>query len=104
MTFFAALSEDRRTWLATVCEFQINGVAKILSVAEADTWLQNFLFPTLPLHRFGRLVTLIAILDFELSPLASARLAAQAEGMASRPELAAAAARMHDNVIPELDR
>ena len=101
VAFFDALSEDRRTWLATVCESQINGVAKIFSVAEVSAWLQNLLFPTVPLHRFGRLITLIAILDFELSPLALARLRAQAESMASRPNLATAAQKL-DNVIPEV--
>ena len=81
--FFHQIPETRRAWLALVCEYQLSGKSDeiISSADEADLWLERFLGVKDECQQFGRLICLIAILDFELSPRALSRLEARAQHM-----------------------
>ena len=103
--FFFRIPEERRAWLTAICEFQINGgFPNFTSGADADAWLDDFLNVKSPQHRFGRLICLIAILDFELSPLSLSRMQASAEIMAhAESQIAAKHGRhMLENAVPAL--
>jgi hypothetical protein len=104
--FFAAIPEFRRAWLASVAAFRLTGEFPMLDSGDkADAWLQSFLVkPERPEQQFGRLICLIAVLDFELSPFALARVAAEADQMSrDEDEVVAAHGRQTlEHAIPEL--
>jgi hypothetical protein len=104
--FFHQIPEKRRAWLALVCEYQLSGKSDeiISSADEADLWLERFLGVKDEGQQFGRLICLIAILDFELSPLALSRLKARAQHMLTSQKETVIRAGRHilDQAIPEL--
>jgi hypothetical protein len=73
------------------------------SGAKAGRWLQNFLESpkTPPQQRFGRLLYLIALLDFELSPFSLSRLEARAHQLAES-QAAEHGRRMLQDAVPQL--
>jgi hypothetical protein len=82
-TFFSALADNDRAWLVLSCSLQIDREFRaIKSPTEADAWLDELLADSKkPLRQFGRLIHLIAIVDFELSPFALSRAEVDARSM-----------------------
>jgi len=77
--FVAHLGKDEREWLTVACAYQTEGESVFIArgLAQPD-WFDLFLdAATEPEQKFGRVLWLIAILDFELSDLAIGRLAAR---------------------------
>lgn len=81
--FFRRLDEVQRTWLALSCSAQLDDVpALICDGVEADRWVGRIFRDCRRMEqRFGKLVHVVAVLDFQLSPLALHRMAREAERM-----------------------
>jgi Holliday junction resolvase len=79
-SFFASIPDDARALLILCCARQMDSsVGFFNEVTQADHWLKTFLDsasePNAMLH-FGKVIWMIAVLDFELSPSALSRLVA----------------------------
>jgi hypothetical protein len=105
--FFAGLSDNNRAWLALSCSLQIDReFTAIKSATEADAWLDELLDDSKePLRQFGRVIHLIAILDFELSSFALARKQMDAEALTRSSDefITEMGRRMLHDTIPELN-
>ena len=82
-SFVDQLTGHDRTLLAVACSRQLEDTSALPgSGSEAASWFARHLAnATHAEQRFGKLVCLIAIIDFELSPFALGRFAARAEHM-----------------------
>jgi hypothetical protein len=79
--FFANLPEAERVWLALSCSLHIDSEAALITDGDAASrWLARMFHDMCRTEqRFGRLLQLVAVIDFELSPFALTRLAGEAE-------------------------
>lgn len=82
-TFFASMPVEPREWLLLRCAVQLDaGMIYFKKYEEADAWLKIFLDPAAEsraIRHFAKVLCLVAILDFELSPYALGRLIAMHE-------------------------
>lgn len=83
LSFFSSIPKPRREVLILQCASQLDQTLEYFKDAEAaDSWLRRYLDSTREKrgrHHFGKVVSLIAVLDFELSPYALSRLIAMYE-------------------------
>jgi hypothetical protein len=108
VAFFSALHETDRAWLSLACNFQIDDeFVPIRSGDEALDWVSGFLAVNhRPLQKFTRLICLIAIIDFELSPQALARVTAEGRRLSENTAdwVADQGRRMLQDTVPRMDR
>ncbi|HTW36676.1 MAG TPA: hypothetical protein VMD53_18810 [Rhizomicrobium sp.] len=105
-TFFSALAPNDRAWLAISCSMQLDGNYRHVEDGQgAANWFeQYFASASDPELRFGRLIALLAVIDFELSETAIARTAARAQRMTTRSDefLAKTGHDMLQDMLPRL--
>src|SRR5579863_2832726 len=103
--FFHALNEENLVVVALSCAYQLEGVSRIRNGRGAKKWLENYISDELtPRLRFGRVISLMAILDFELSHFALSRNVVTQEMIAEMGDerLAKTAREMLSTKIPAL--
>jgi hypothetical protein len=107
LAFITTLSNDDYSLLSLACSPYIGGDAEVESRSpeKAKDWFGAHLHGAMtPLQRFGRLVQLIALLDFELSSFAIGRIVARNEQIAqnANEQLAATARHTLHETAPRL--
>ena len=109
LAFIATLSNDDCSLLSLACAAYVGDDAEDESHSpeNAKGWFEAHLHgaTTAPLQRFGRLVQLIALLDFELSPFAIWRIVVRNEQIARTDKderLAPTARRILRETVPRL--
>jgi hypothetical protein len=105
-SFFSQLDEEDRDWLVTCCAWPMEGKVPRDHV-QADQWLSEFLAlsdPSAGKRYFAKVLWLIAMLEFELSPQASSRIEATNQHIlddnSGSDALLASAARALRETIP----
>lgn len=110
--FFRKLDENDRSLLATACMYQLSEtMLPIRSGEDGQTWIDQFLSSAAHQHQqFGKVIQLLGILDFELSPFDISRRQARAQHMIDGPHegpeqnFIIEAGRHMLTVIPRLER
>jgi hypothetical protein len=79
--FFHALPESERVWLALSCSLHIDNEPELITNGDdAVRWLARLFHNVCRAEqRFGRVLHLVSVIDFELSAFALTRMVAEAE-------------------------
>lgn len=104
LQFLSSRSERDREWLLVKLSFELDEkVQAPEKLGDIGKWLTTYLYPGVRHSlKFGRLVGIIAFLDFELSSPALARSQGMAEGMAQSDQdwMSAQGKNMLDDIVP----